>query len=52
MERPDASRLKVTPLDANGYAAKPAGGAGVEAGNAAGIRLAPETVYYLISSGG
>ncbi len=40
--RPDAASLKVTPLDFNGYPARPA-----SAG--AAIQLAPETIYYLIA---
>ncbi|MBN8459185.1 MAG: hypothetical protein J0M04_15240 [Verrucomicrobia bacterium] len=42
LTRPDANRLKVTPLDANGYPLEPAG-------NAARITLRPDTAYYLIA---
>jgi hypothetical protein len=41
-KRSDASRLKVIPLDFNGNPGKPSG-------NASEIRLAPSTVYYLIT---
>lgn len=40
-KRPDASGLKVTPLDFNGVPTKPSG-------NASEIRLKPSTMYYLI----
>jgi hypothetical protein len=40
-KRPDAGRLRVTALDANGYPAR-------RAGSAARIELAPTTLYYLI----
>jgi hypothetical protein len=42
LKRPDAAEMKVAALDFNGYPLKPAG-------TAAGIKLGPETVYYLIS---
>ncbi len=41
-KRPDAARLKVTPLDFNGYPLAPIG-------NAATIQLQPGTLYYLIT---
>lgn len=41
LRRPDAATLRVTALDANGYAAG-------NAGNAATITLQPKTLYYLI----
>jgi hypothetical protein len=42
LKRPDADQLKVTALDWNGYPASPAG-------TAREIKLAPATLYYLIS---
>jgi hypothetical protein len=42
LKRPDASRLKLTTLDFNGYPAKSSGDAGE-------IRLMADVVYYLIS---
>ena len=42
LTRPDAARLKVTPLDHSGYPTKPAG-------SATEIKLDPATMYYLIS---
>jgi hypothetical protein len=44
LNRPDASRLEVTALDANGNATK-------QLGSAEEIRLQPATIYYLISRG-
>jgi hypothetical protein len=41
-KRPDAARLKVTPLDANGDPAGPVG-------SAAEIKLRAETLYYLVT---
>jgi hypothetical protein len=41
-KRPDASRLKVTALDFNGDPGK-------SIGTASEIRLAPSTIYYLIT---
>jgi hypothetical protein len=41
-KRPDASRLEVTALDANGYST-------ARLGSAEEIRLQPATIYYLIS---
>ena len=41
-KRPDASRLKVTALDYNGDPGK-------SMGTASEIRLAPTTIYYLIT---
>jgi hypothetical protein len=40
-KRADADRLKVTPLDANGYPKTPIG-------SASEIKLQPQTIYYLI----
>jgi hypothetical protein len=40
-KRPDASRLKVTPLDGNGYR-------GAVLGNAREIKLQRQSIYYLI----
>lgn len=42
LKRPDATRLKVTALDQNGYPGK-------VLGDAANIELQPTTLYYLIS---
>jgi hypothetical protein len=42
LKRPDAARLRVTVLDANGYPVR-------AVGTAAEIQLAPDTLYYLIS---
>lgn len=42
-KRPDASRLKVTALDFNGDPVK-------SSGSASEIRLAPSTIYYLITA--
>jgi hypothetical protein len=42
LTRPDAARLKVTPLDANGQPH-------AEAGDASRILLRPDTLYYLIA---
>ena len=41
-KRPDAGRLKVTALDANGYRVR-------DAGTAAEIKLDPATIYYVIA---
>ncbi len=41
-KRPDAAKLRVTALDANGYPLQPAG-------TADNIRLAADTLYYLIA---
>ena len=41
-KRPDASRLKVTALDFNGDP-------GQSIGSASEIRLAPSTIYYLVT---
>ena len=41
-KRPDAAQLKVTALDSNGYPVAPLGAADE-------IKLAPDTIYYLIS---
>lgn len=41
LHRKDAAKLKVTPLDFNGYRQQPVGGAKA-------IRLQPRTLYYLI----
>lgn len=42
LRRPDAAKLKVVALDHNGYTSH-------NAGNASEIRLAPRTIYYLIT---
>lgn len=42
LTRSDAAKLKVTPLDANGYPLKPTG-------DASRITLRPDTAYYLIA---
>ncbi len=42
-KRPDAAKLKVTALDANGYGQAPAG-------NASEINLRPDVLYYLITN--
>lgn len=41
LRRPDAARLRVTPLDFNGYRKRPVG-------SAKAISLLPDTLYYLI----
>ncbi len=46
-KRPDAAKLKVTPLDANGDPAN--GGTPEPIGSAGEIKLRPETLYYLIT---
>jgi hypothetical protein len=43
--RPDAKALRVTRLDANGYRAG-------DAGTAAGLKLAPDAIYYLVEAAG
>ncbi len=43
LTRPDAAKLKVTPLDANGYPQ------GQPTGDASRITLRPDTAYYLIA---
>jgi hypothetical protein len=43
-KRPDASQLKVQPLDPNGAVVG-------DAGRASEIKLSPDRLYYLITSG-